>query len=314
MLFICDLSNAWNVIVCAINSLARQESYLLNSSSLSNWLTLTFALNILLTVIFEQRLFLGLLLMCFLFLFSCKWENNDRSSLFAVCRFRLSFIITISYTQNHYYVAQKQMWWDEWVGGQEMRVWIIIREIEDRCSTRKVSASLKECGVTSQSLFVGDVPSTCVTSCQNPDADSNVADTSPCLLKLHKPTVFGCLCFWQPTHRETYLYHCQKEAFLQEDGSNAQLIFVGVVSGKKMNYTVLSPRAISCRHRRFVIYGSFLSARGFNVLGAAWWESWHIHRHSKWKHCSLRRLYFKDLSEQKKGNVLFSSKRFLQNA
>lgn len=264
---------------------------LLNSSSLSNWLTLTF-----------EIIFRALTNVRHLFLFSCKWENNDRSSLFPVCRFRLSFIITIFYTQNHYYAAQKQMWWDEWVGGQEMRVWIIIREIEDRCSTRKVSASLKECGVTSQSLFVGDVPSTCITSRQNPDADSNVADTSPCLLKLHKPTVFGCLCFWQPTHRETYLYHCQKEAFLQEDGSNAQLIFVGMVSGKKMNYTVLSPR------------GSFFSARGFNVLGAAWWESWHTHRHSKWKHCSLRRLYFKDLSEQKKGNVLFHSKRFLQNA
>lgn len=258
------------------------------------------------------------MLMWLLSPFSCKWGNNDRSSIFPVCGFRLSFIITISYAQNQYYAAQKQMWWDEWVGGQEMRVWIIslIREFEDRCSAQKeVSASLKECGVTSQSpLLWGlrQVPAY-FTSRQNPDADGNVADTSPSLLKLHEPTVFGCLCFWQPTHRAAYLYRCQKEAFLQEDGSNAQLIFVGVVSGKKMNYAVSSPRAISCRHRRFVIYGSFFSARGFNVLGDAWWDSWHMCRKLQVETLISAKLYFYGCIRTKKGEVLFSSERFLQN-
>ncbi len=172
--------------------------------------------------------------MCLLFPFSCKWENNDRSSIFPLCGFRLSFIITISYAQNQYSSAQKQMWWDEWVGGQEIRVWIIslIREIEDRWSTNERSVCFPE-GMWSH--FPIPLCGGCVyfTSRQNPNADSNVADISPSLLKLHEPTVFGCLCFWQPTHRANYLYHCHIEAFLQEDGSNAQLIFVGLVSEKK---------------------------------------------------------------------------------
>ncbi len=192
--------------------------------------------------------------MCLLFPFSCKWENNDRSSIFSVCGFRLSFIITISYAQNQYYSAQKQMWWDEWVGGQEMRVWIIslIREIEDRCSARKgVSASLKECGATSQSLFVGAV---CILPLVKIQTQTVMLPTylhafwnsmSPLSLDV---SVFGN----PPTEQPTFIT-VKKKPFCRKMAVMLSLYLLGWYLEKKnskMNYTVSSPRAISCRHRK----------------------------------------------------------------
>lgn len=160
-----------------------------------------------------------------------------------------------------------------------MRVWIIslIREIEDRCSAWKgVSASLKECRVTSQSPFVGAVRILPLIKIQTQTVKLPTYlqafwnSISPLSLDV---SVFGNL----PTKQPTFIT-VKKKPFCRKMAVMLSFFLLGWYLGEKMNYTGSSLRTISCRYRRFVIYGSFFSTRGFNALGDAWWESWLIHR------------------------------------
>lgn len=98
-----------------------------------------------------------------------------------------------------------------------------------------------------------------------------------------------------PTEQPTFIT-VKKKLFCRKMAITLSLYWLGWYlrkkKKKKTNYTISSSRAIICRRRRFVIYGSFFSTRGFNVRGAAWWESRYIHRQQQHK-ASEKALFYR---------------------